>query len=332
MTATGNSGQKRTERANGTATSAFGVSKRENHDSSAFYSRFTSPNLPVGDDEITPPPPNVLNRIFQGDSRKMSELPDNCVALVVTSPPYFSGKEYEADLSAEGVPDSYEAYLRMLETVFKECKRVMEPGGRIAVNVANLGRRPYRSLSADVIRVFEGVGFLLRGEVIWIKAAGASGNCAWGSYSSASNPVLRDVAERIVVASKDRFDRTIKKGKRRNKGLPYEDTISPEDFMAWTLDTWYFPPESARRVNHPAPFPVELPRRLIQLYTYKEDLVLDPFMGSGQTAIACVESERRFVGYEIVPEYVSAANERIAKKSPLATSRLDQMSPRQSPI
>jgi DNA modification methylase len=288
-----------------TSTSVFGVGGRESHDASDFYARFPPPRLSTDDDVATC---GVADQIFVGDSRAMAELVDNCVALVVTSPPYFAGKEYEAVLGSGHVPSSYIEYLEMLAAVFAECWRVLEPGGRIAVNVANLGRKPYRSLSGDVTRILQDdIGFLLRGEVIWQKAQGASGNCAWGSFASAANPVLRDVSERVVVGSKSRFDRAIPRARRKQEGLPHEDTISKEEFMEATLDVWTMRPESARRVNHPAPFPVELPERFIELYTYKGDVVLDPFMGSGTTAVAAARTGRRFVGYDTDPEYVDRA-------------------------
>ena len=132
------------------------------------------------------------------------------MALVVTSPPYFAGKAYERiDADRPSVPASYVEYVEMLRDVFAECVRVLEPGGRIVVNIANLGRKPYRSLSADVIRVQDDLGLLLRGEVVWVKAKGAGGNCAWGSYRDPRNPVLRDVTERVVIAAKGRFDRAL---------------------------------------------------------------------------------------------------------------------------
>jgi site-specific DNA-methyltransferase (adenine-specific) len=242
----------------------------------------------------------------------MDEINANSTALIVTSPPYFAGKEYEIDLDKDGIPESYIEYLQMLRSVFTECWRILEPGGRIAINVANLGRKPYRSLSADITRILqEDIGFLLRGEIIWIKAEGASGSCAWGSFQSASNPVLRDVTERVIVASKLRFDRSLTKKQRETRGLPHVDSIQKEDFLAWTIDTWRFQPESAKKIGHPAPFPLELPNRLIQLYSYEGDLVVDPFCGAGTTALAAREAGRHYVGYDLNPEYISLAQQRL---------------------
>jgi DNA modification methylase len=243
----------------------------------------------------------------------MQAVDDCSVALVVTSPPYFAGKEYEAALGEGHVPGSYLEYLAMLRDVFTECRRVLKPGGRMAVNVANLGRKPYRSLAGDVVRVLQDdLALLLRGEIVWQKARGATGSIAVGSYLSAANPVLRDVTERVVVASKGRFDRAVSRAEREQRGLPFENTISKEEFFAATLDVWEIRPEHARRVGHPAPFPVELPERLIQLYTYRGDVVLDPFLGSGSTAVAAVRTDRRYVGYDTDPAYVDLAEGRIA--------------------
>jgi len=293
-----------------TATSNFGVTRRENHDASAFYERFRPPEL--SDDATVLPPDPVSEPFVHGDARSMDAVADGSVALVVTSPPYFAGKTYEEELEREGVPSSYLEYLELLEAVFEECARKLEPGGRIAVNVANLGRKPYRSLSADVIRILQDrLGLLLRGELIWQKGEGASGSCAWGSFRSAANPVLRDITERVVVASKGRFDRARDLKKRRAEGLPHTSTVMAEDFMSSTLDVWEIPPESARRVGHPAPFPVELPEQLIRLYTYEDDLVLDPFMGSGSALVAAARLGRRYVGYDTDGEYVEIARRRV---------------------
>jgi DNA modification methylase len=293
-----------------TTTSNFGVSTRESHDSTAFYDRFRAPEL--SDDQDVPRPKPVEDPFVPGDARHMDRVDDGSVALVVTSPPYFAGKQYEQELEREGVPSSYLEYLTMLTDVFAECVRKLEPGGRIAVNVANLGRKPYRSLSADVIRILEhDLGLLLRGELIWQKGEGASGSCAWGSFRSAANPVLRDITERVIVASKGRFDRARSVKQRAAEGLPHESTLMTEDFMALTLDIWSIPPESARRVGHPAPFPVELPEQLIRLYTYTNDLVLDPFMGSGSALVAAARLGRRYIGYDLDENYVKIARRRV---------------------
>ena len=293
-----------------TETSNFGVGRRESHDASAFYDRFRTPEL-SDDDKVLPPEP-VSDPFVHGDARHMDAVGDGSVALVVTSPPYFAGKQYEEELERDGVPSSYLEYLEMLTDVFAECVRKLEPGGRIAVNVANLGRKPYRSLSADVIRILEhDLGLLLRGELIWQKAEGASGSCAWGSFRSATNPVLRDITERVIVASKGRFDRARSVKQRAADDLPHESTLPADDFMALTLDIWSIPPESARRVGHPAPFPVELPEQLIRLYTFRHDLVLDPFMGSGSALVAAAALDRRYIGYDMDERYVEIARQRV---------------------
>ena len=330
----------------GTSTSAFGVGRRENHDSSAFYSRFTPPE--INDDRSIEKLPEGLEQVHCRDSREASEvLPPNSVALVVTSPPYFVGKEYEltvasrvsagdagaSDSTRDGswgsdtsaahdsavhdadVPQDYFSYLEMLRDVFAACVEVLEPGGRLAVNVANLGRKPYRSLSADVIHILQDdLKLLLRGEIIWQKAEGATGSVAWGSYLKASNPVLRDITERVIVASKGRFDRALNTKDRRSNDLPCDSTLTADEFMEATLDVWrYIDPESARRVGHPAPFPVELCRRLINLYTYQGDVVFDPFMGSGTTLVAARIAKRRGVGFDISQKYCDLAEGRLRR-------------------
>ena len=190
-----------------------------------------------------------------------------------------------------------------MANVFNENNRVLVHGGRACINVANLGRKPYIPLSDYISHMMMDIGFYMRGEIIWSKGAGAGVSMAWGSWCSASNPVLRDTHEYILVFSKGAFER--KKGDREN-------TIEKEQFMEWTKSVWTMNPESAKKVGHPAPFPVELPYRLIQLYTYKDDVVLDPFMGSGSTAIAALKSERKYVGYDVDPEYIQLAEDRIA--------------------
>ncbi|CAB4812240.1 MAG: hypothetical protein F2873_03150 [Actinobacteria bacterium] len=303
-----------------TETSNFGVGGRESHDASGFYDRFRTPE--TSDDDTVLDPVPVAEPFVCGDSRHMDAVTDGSVALVVTSPPYFAGKQYEEELEREGVPSSYLEYLELLTAVFAECARKLEPGGRIAVNVANLGRKPYRSLSADVVRILEhDLGLLLRGELVWQKGEGASSSCAWGSFRSPANPVLRDVTERVIVASKGRFDRALTASQRAKRGLPHGTTLSADDFMSLTLDVWSLQPESAKRVGHPAPFPVELPEQLISLYTFENDLVLDPFMGSGTTLVAAARLGRRYVGYDMDASYVELARTRISEEVAAPTHR-----------
>jgi site-specific DNA-methyltransferase (adenine-specific) len=225
----------------------------------------------------------------------MSELPDYSVHLMVTSPPYNVQKEYDEDLTLE-------EYLDLLHVVFKETYRVLVTGGRACINIANLGRKPYLPLHALIIQTMLEIGFLMRGEIIWDKAASASPSTAWGSWQSASNPVLRDVHEYILVFSKESFSR---------KPEVKEDTIERESFLEWTKSIWTFPAVSAKRIGHPAPFPEELPRRLIDLYTFKNDVVLDPFCGSGTTCLAAFRLGRHYIGYEINPQYKQLAEERL---------------------
>ena len=298
----------------GTETSNFGVGRRESHDASRFYARFAPPTL--SDDDVIRSPA-VRDEVFVGNARTMTEaqVADASVALVVTSPPYFAGKEYEEALGQGHVPANYFEYLAMLEGVFARCIEKLEPGGRLAINVANLGRRPYRSLSSDVIMMVQDLGLLLRGEIIWQKARGASGSCAWGSFQSPANPVFRDLTERVIVASKGRFDRAKSRAEReRHPGLPSQVSLFKEEFMEATVDLWEIPPELATRVGHPAPFPVELPQRLIELYTYRGDLILDPFMGSGTTGVAAIRTNRSYVGFDTDEKYVEAARERCASE------------------
>jgi len=281
-----------------TETSDFGVSRREGHDSSKFYSRKL-----YGDSKADATLSSAENAVPQGcidtvlckSSEKMGELPDSCIHLAVTSPPYNVGKTYDQDLTLS-------EYRQLLKTVFAEVFRVLVPGGRACVNVANLGRKPYIPLHSYVIENMLDIGFLMRGEIIWNKGSSAGASTAWGSWQSASNPSLRDTHEYILVFSKGSFSRTA--GSRH-------DTISKEEFLTYTKSVWEFPAESATRVGHPAPFPVELPYRCIQLYSFQGDFVLDPFCGVGSTCVAAMKARRHFIGYDTKQEYVDATLRRI---------------------
>lgn len=240
-------------------------------------------------------PKEMVNRFFLKSSEDMSELPDHSVHLMVTSPPYNVSKEYDHDLTLD-------EYRDFLNRVLIETYRVLVTGGRACINIANLGRKPYLPLHAFLIEDMLRIGFLMRGEIIWNKASSASPSTAWGSWLSASNPVLRDVHEYILVFSKDSFSRP---------GQDRLSTIEKDDFLAWTKSVWEFPAVSARKVGHPAPFPEELPRRLIELYSFTNDVVLDPFCGSGTTCLAAYKTDRHYVGYEINQEYIQLAENRL---------------------
>jgi len=288
------------KRKDGTQTSSFGTPGRINHDSTKFYnSRLyeglnqEKKNIKYIENKIDE---KYLNKIFCKSSEKMSELPDNSVHLMVTSPPYNVGKDYDENLSLK-------EYRDLLKRVFKETYRVLVPGGRACINVANLGRKPYIPLHSFIIEDMQELGFLMRGEILWDKGSSASPSTAWGTWLKANNPVLRDIHEYILVFCKDTFTR---KNPYRRKS-----TISRKEFLEFTKSLWSFPAERASKVGHPAPFPVELPYRLIQLYTFEGEIVLDPFVGSGTTCIAAIKTNRKYVAYDIDKKYCALAEQRI---------------------
>lgn len=284
----------------GTATSSFGTPGRINHDSSKFYNSRLYKGLNRAQKNVdyieNPIPKEYINRIFCKSSEVMDKLPDNSIHLMVTSPPYNVGKDYDDDLSTE-------EYRELLKKVFTETYRVLVPGGRACINIANLGRKPYIPLHSFIIEDMHDIGFLMRGEVIWNKASSASPSTAWGTWLMANNPVLRDIHEYILIFCKDTFT-------RRN---PHKrkSTISKEEFLELTKSIWQFDAERASKVGHPAPFPIELPYRTIQLYTFEGDIVLDPFVGAGTTCIAALKTNRKYVAYDTEKRYCELAEERI---------------------
>jgi len=285
-----------------TQTSSFGSVLRESHSSKKFYSSKLFESFKVPDNiefkeyEIKK---EDLNRLYCKSSETMDEVPDNSVHLMITSPPYNVGKEYDDDLTLD-------EYLELLTSVFRESYNKLVTGGRACINIANIGRKPYIPLHAMVIEIMLDLGFLMRGEIIWDKSTSAGGSCAWGSWMSASNPVLRDYHEYILVFSKESYS--------KNKSQEKRDTITHDDFIQWTQSIWTFPAVNAKKIGHPAPFPIELPHRLINLYSYENDVVLDPFCGSGTTAIAAIQNNRNYIGYDIKEEYIDLAKKRIANQ------------------
>jgi DNA modification methylase len=292
---------ERNKKRRSTSTSSFGTRGRISHDSSEFYR--ARMYMDIHDQNTSNYIENLipgkqLNQIYCQSATNMTQLPDSCTHLMVTSPPYNVGKEYDQDLTLA-------EYTNTLKQVWREIYRVMVPGGRICINIANLGRKPYIPLHAFIIRDMIEVGFSMRGEIIWNKASSAGSSTAWGSWMSPSNPTLRDVHEYILVFSKG--------SSKRHKPDQRKPTINREEFLEYSKSVWTFPAVSARKIGHPAPFPVELPRRLIKFYTFEKEVVLDPFIGSGQVALAAIETNRHYIGYEINPQYVKLANSRISK-------------------
>jgi site-specific DNA-methyltransferase (adenine-specific) len=290
------SGNKR-----GTQTSSFGAPGRIGHDSSKFYKS----RLYEGQEIKRPAQyientvvPSTLDRIFCKSSEDMEEIPDYSIHLMVTSPPYNVTKEYDENLTLD-------EYRGLLKKVFSDVYRKLVTGGRACVNLANLGRKPYIALHSYIIQDMLEIGFLMRGEIIWNKASSASPSTAWGTWLSAANPILRDIHEYILVFSKEAFNR---------KNMPGKvSTITKEEFLEFTKSVWTFPAESARKIGHPAPFPIELPHRLIQLYTFRDEVILDPFCGSGSTCIAAIKAGRHYIGYDTEEGYVRLAERRIGK-------------------
>lgn len=286
----------------GTKTSSFGTKGRVAHDSSKFYNSKLYKEIKNNNSDIIVNefPNELLNTIIDSSCENMKDIPNNSLHLMITSPPYNVSKEYDNDLSLN-------EYLSLLKNCFTETYRVLVDGGRACINIANIGRKPYIPLSDYVSKIMIEIGFNMRGEIIWNKSAGAGISTAWGSFQSASNPILRDVHEYILIFSKGNYKRERDKEEKELR----KDNITKEEFIEWTKSVWTMNTESAKRIGHPAPFPEELPNRLIKLFSFTNDIVLDPFMGSGTTAIAAIKNNRNFVGYEINEKYINLANNRI---------------------
>ena len=237
--------------------------------------------------------------IYFKSSEEMNEVQDNSVHLVVTSPPYNVGKEYGKYVDKHPLSQ----YLDFLNEVWRECVKKLVRGGRIAVNVADTWRQPYLPLHSYITQQLLGLGLLMRGTIYWDKGASVGVSTAWGSWRSPSNPTLRDVGEYIVIFCKDSF-----KLESKNK----LSTITSEEFTEYTKSVWRMKTADAKKTGHPSPFPEELPYRLIQLYTYRGDTVLDPFLGSGTTCKVAKALGRRSIGYEVDESYRSIIEKRIA--------------------
>ncbi len=245
----------------------------------------------------------TVNEIMQGDClERLPELDSESVNLCVTSPLYNAGIDY-----GEGIEDAmpwpeYEAWARQW---VGEVERVLCDGGRLCVNVAAvMGRSPAYPLAAYYAWAIRDAGLLYRGEIIWDKGPSRNNSTAWGSWRSPGNPSLRDSHEVILVASKGAFGLPNPRGE--------ESDLTPEEFTRDTRSLWRVPCETDR--THPAPFPVALAERLIKLYSWPNDVVLDPFAGSGTTLVAADRLGRKGIGIELSPIYAALIEERLRRQ------------------
>lgn len=256
--------------------------------------------------------------IYNKSCLKMDELSDNSVDLIVCSPPYGVGVDY-GNTYVDKMP--IEEYLEFSLNYLYEFYRVLVRGGRLCIVIANTGRKPYIPLNGFLWMLALQVGFLPRGEQVWFKGhAIAAGKTSWGSWKDAKNPQFRDCHENILDMerpSDDEHDKIIVLSKEIFEldctGYEKSKKITGSDFAYESFSVWNVKPENRKRNPHPAPFPVEIPKRCIEFLTRPDQIVLDPFCGSGNTWIACekLPEKRRFVGYEINPDYVKLAYKRV---------------------
>jgi len=236
--------------------------------------------------------------ILEGDFLDV-RFEEDSVNLIVTSPPYNLEKPYGTHDDAL----EYDEYLDFSEKWLRKALRLLKPDGRLCLNVPlDTNKMGLRPVYADLVGIAQKLGFKYAFSIVW-NEGNISRRTAWGSWRSPSAPYVIAPVEMIAVMFKETW-------RRLDRGTP---DISGDEFKSWTLGLWEFSGESKKRVGHPAPFPVELPLRCIKLFTYKEDLVLDPFLGSGSTLVACALTGRRGIGVEIERRYVEITKRRVAE-------------------
>lgn len=253
--------------------------------------------------------------VVTGDSRQMDRVPDNSVHLVVTSPPYWNLKDYGNDEAIGQSSSTYEAYLSSICEVFSECVKKLTPDGKLIVNImpillpgktSKFKRRVTKSVLTELEEFMTKLGNMyFHSLYIWDKRKAVRFS-SWGSYPYPPNLLSTYPYEWIIVFSK--------RGKRRkvDKMIKEASKISHEEFTEWVQNSiWDFQPASAKQEDHPAPFPEELPRRCIRLYSFVGDTILDPFAGSGTTLKIARELGRNSIGYEINPNYASIIRDKI---------------------
>lgn len=248
----------------------------------------------------------VINKVLHFDVLEgLKQIPDDTVSLVVTSPPYNVGIQYAEHIDTM----SHDEYLDWMKLVWKECYRVLRPGGRLAINIdmtANMGDRSqeyYHPLYADFVNMNRENGYMFRAEIAWYKQNLVGSPTAWGSYGSPSNPIIRRNHEYVLIWSK---------GSYKLEGDPAKVDITDKEFQQWTMSMWYIQPETRKLCKDHVPYPEELVKRLVKLYTFQNDIVLDPFSGTGTTVTVANKLRRRYIGIDNDIEVVEYARKRVA--------------------
>ncbi len=244
-------------------------------------------------------PEKFLNKIIVGDSKKvLKEFPDNCIDIIFTSPPYNFGLEYENH--EDGV--KWESYFDNLFLIFDECIRILKFGGRILVNVQPLFS-DYIPIHHIISNYFIQKKLIWKGEILWDKHNYNCKYTAWGSWKSPSNPYLKYTCEFIEIFCK---------GSLKHEGDSNLIDINDEEFKKWVYAKWDIPPENnMKKYGHPAMFPEALVERVLKLFSYKKDIVLDPFNGVGTTTAVAKRLSRYYVGIDISEEYCKKAEKRL---------------------
>jgi site-specific DNA-methyltransferase (adenine-specific) len=257
-----------------------------------------------------------INRIICGDAQKvLSRIPDNSIDLIITSPPYNFGHAYAQDPHDD--THEWNEYFEKLLVVWKECERVIKPGGRIAVNIQPLFS-DYIPTHHIISRQLAVLGLLWRAEILWEKNNYNAKYTAWGSWKSPSMPYIKYTWEYIEVFDKE---------SHKKSGRKEDIDITADEFKEWVMAKWSFPPETRMKdYDHPAMFPEELPKRLMKLFSYKHDIVLDPFNGAGTTSLVAWKLGRRFIGIDVSEQYSAEALMRLK-----AASEKSQESPDPAP-
>ncbi|MFW6172277.1 MAG: DNA-methyltransferase [Elusimicrobiota bacterium] len=245
------------------------------------------------------------NRIIHADALEgFKEIDDDSVSLIFTSPPYNLKIDYGN--YEDNMP--WNDYLEWLLEIWKESKRVLRSGGRLAINMATITNRQdshkeyFRFIGKYLANQMEQINMLPFGEIIWYKQDAAGRKTAWGSWCSCSFPTIRSTHEFIYIFSKDQY--------RLDGDIELSD-MTPEEFNKWTFSTWSIRPETRKLGGHPVPFPQELAKRVIKLFSYRGDVVLDPFSGSGTTSYVANKYGRKYLGIDNNAQYCNFAKERI---------------------